>query len=336
MKGRNRKWGSLLSVVMLMIGASGAVAQVAPVGQSHAKPLHKPAALVNGEPITIEEVEAVLLHEPPTANPPTEVQRRQMQLEALSLLIDDRLVQQFLRKNGPPISPVEVNKKLAELESGLKAQGRTMADFLKENGFTAAQLQADAVKMIQWAGFVRQQIKDAELRRYYEENKDYFDHVKVRASHIVLRVSASTTPEEVKDSRAKLEKLRQEVVSGKLDFAEAARKHSQCPSSQDGGNIGYFFRKYTVQEPIARAAFALKVGEISDVVQSDYGLHLIKVTDRKANGPPSDFEKIKEEVREACAMEMMNNLVAHERQVAKIEINLAGDASAIQPASHQR
>ena len=80
----------------------------------------------------------------------------------------------------------------------------------------------------------------------------------------------------------------------------------------------------------------MKVGEISDVVQSDYGLHLIKVTDRKTNGPPSDFEKIKEEVREACAMEMMNNLVAHERQVAKIEINLAGDASAIQPASHQR
>ena len=70
MKGRNRKWGSLLSVVMSMIGAGGAVAQVAPVGQSHAKPVHKPAALVNGEPIAIEEVEAVLLHEPPMANPP--------------------------------------------------------------------------------------------------------------------------------------------------------------------------------------------------------------------------------------------------------------------------
>src|SRR2546430_8497762 len=138
-----------------MRGGGGPVARAARAGQSHPKPAHNPAALVNGEPITIEEVEAVLLHEPPTANPPTEVQRRQIQLEALSLLIDDRLVQQFLRKNGPPVSPVEVNKKLAELESGLKAQGRTMADFLKENGLTAAQLQADAVKMLQWASFVR-------------------------------------------------------------------------------------------------------------------------------------------------------------------------------------
>jgi parvulin-like peptidyl-prolyl isomerase len=334
MKGQIRKWGHLLSVVMLMIGARGSIAQVTQ-GQSQAKS-HKPAAVVNGEPITIEEVEAVLMHEPPSATPPTEVQRRQMQLEALSLLIDDRLVQQFLKKNGPPVSPAEVNKKLAELESSLKAQGRAMADFLKENGLTAAQLQADATKMIQWAGFVRQQIKDADLRRYYEENKDYFDQIKVRASHIVFRVSTSTTPEELKDSRAKLEKLRQDIVSGKIDFTEAAKKYSQCPSSQDGGNIGYFFRKYTVQEPIAKAAFAMKVGEISDVVQSDYGLHLIKVTDRKANGPPSDFEKIKEEVREACAMEMMNNLVAHERQVAKIEINLAGDTGPVKPASHQR
>jgi peptidyl-prolyl cis-trans isomerase C len=334
MKGQMRKSGSFISVVILMIGANSAVAQVTQA-PSQAKSTHKPAAVVNGEPITIEEVEAVLMHEPPSAKPPTEVQRRQMQLEALSLLIDDRLIQQFLKKNGPPVSPLEVNKKMAELESSLKAQGRSMADFLKENGLTAAQLQADAVKMLQWAGFVRQQIKDADLHRYYDENKDYFDQIKVRASHIVLRVSASTTPEEVKDSRAKLEKLRQEILSGKIDFAEAARKHSQCPSSQDGGNIGYFFRKYTVQEPIAKAAFAMKVGDVSEVIQSDYGLHLIKVTDRKANGTPSDFEKIKEEVREACAMEMMNNLVARERQAAKIEINLAGEGP-IQPASHQR
>jgi parvulin-like peptidyl-prolyl isomerase len=323
-------------MVILLSGPSGLLAQVGQVAQSHAKPAHKPAALVNGEPITIEEVEAVLMHGPPTPNPPTEVQRRQMQLEALSMLIDDRLVEQFLHKNGPPVPPAEMNKKMAELESGLKAQGRTMADFLKENGLTAAQLHADTVKMLQWAAFVRQRITEAELRRYYAENKDYFDQIKVRASHIVFRVPASATPAEVENSRTKLETLRQEIVAGKLDFAETARKYSQCPSSQDGGNIGYFFRKYTVQEPIARAAFALKVGEISDVVQSDYGLHVIKVTDRKANGPPSDFEKIKEEVREACAMEMMNSLVAQERKAAKIEINLAGEQGVIQPASHQR
>lgn len=329
MHGRMGSWGSVISVAILMIGASGtAIAQT--------KPSRKPAAMVNGEPIMLEEIDAVLKHETPAATPPTEIQRRQMQLEALSLVIDDRLVQQFLRKNGPAIPPAEVHKKLAELESSLKVQGRTMADFLKENGLTMAQLQADTLKMLQWAAFVRQQIQEAELRRYYDENKDYFDQIKVRASHIVFRVPASATPAEVQASRAKLDNLRQDVVSGKIDFAEAARKYSQCPSAQDGGNIGYFYRKYTVQEPIAKAAFAMKVGEVSEVIQSDYGLHVIKVTDRKANGPPSDYEKIREEVRESCAMEMMNNLVAQQRKSAKIEINLAGEASAIQRASHQK
>jgi peptidyl-prolyl cis-trans isomerase C len=211
-----------------------------------------------------------------------------------------------------------------------------MSEFLKENGMTMPQLQADTLKMLQWAAFVRLQIKEADLRRYYEENKDYFDQIKVQASHIVLRVPASATPGEVQASRERLEKLRQEIASGKITFAEAARKFSQCPSAQDGGNIGYFFRKYTVQEPMAKAAFAMKVGEISDIVQSDYGLHLIQVTDRKAAGPASDYEKIREDVRESCAMEMMNTLVAQQPKIAKIEINLPSDTNPIQPASHRR
>ncbi len=330
MKGRLGMVDGLVSVGMLALLASGAVAQ------PHSKAASKPAALVNGEPITLAEIDAVLQHEPTTPTPPTEVQRRQMQLEALSLLIDDHLVQQFLRKHGPPVPSSEVKKKLVELEAGLKAQSRTMTDFLRENGLTMEQLQADTVKMLQWSAYVRQQISDAELRRYYADNKDYFDQIKVRASHIVLRIPASANQAEVETSRARLQQLRQEIVAGKIDFAEAAKKFSQCPSAPSGGDIGFFFRKYTLQEPIARAAFAMKVGDISDVIQSDYGLHLIMVTDRKANGPPSDFEKIKNDVREQCAMEMMTNLVAQERKVAKIEINLPGDASVIQPASHRR
>jgi peptidyl-prolyl cis-trans isomerase C len=76
-----------------------------------------------------------------------------------------------------------------------------------------------------------------------------------------------------------------------------------------------------VEEPFARAAFALKVGEISDVVQTEYGMHLIKVTDRKP-GQPSDYAKIKDEVLEFCAGEMRMALVAQQRKTARIEINL--------------
>jgi parvulin-like peptidyl-prolyl isomerase len=76
-----------------------------------------------------------------------------------------------------------------------------------------------------------------------------------------------------------------------------------------------------VEEPFAKAAFALKVGDISDVVQTDFGYHLIKVTDRKA-GTASDFNKIKEEVREMLVEELRVQILAEQRQTAKVEINL--------------
>src|SRR5581483_4276183 len=89
----------------------------------------KPAALVNGEPISVADVEHVLKMQGPSPTPLTELQKKQMRQEVLSMLIDDLLMQQFLRKHGPKVDPAEVNKRLAELESSLKTQGKTMTEF---------------------------------------------------------------------------------------------------------------------------------------------------------------------------------------------------------------
>lgn len=281
----------------------------------------RPAAVVDGQAITMAEVEAILKQAGPTATPLTEVQKRQMQLEAVGMLIDDMLMQRFLRQNGPRIEPAEIDKKVAELEEGLKKQNKTLQDFYKESNQTEAQLRMNILTMLQWAGFVKQHLTDDDVKRYYDESKDFFDRVAVRASHIVIRVPANAPPSERESARSKLQALRQEILAGKLDFAEAAKKNSQCTSAPGGGDIGYFPRKLAVEEPFARAAFALKVGEVSDIVQTDYGLHLIKCTDRKP-GQPSDFARIKEEVRELCAEEMRLAILAAQRKAAKVEINL--------------
>jgi parvulin-like peptidyl-prolyl isomerase len=115
--------------------------------------------------------------------------------------------------------------------------------------------------------------------------------------------------------------LRQDILTGKVDFAEAAKKYSQCTSAPNGGDIGYFQRKFIVDEAFAKTAFGLKVGDVSDVVQTEYGMHLIKVTDRKP-GQPSEFESIKELVRETCVNEMRMALLEEQRRTAHIEINL--------------
>jgi peptidyl-prolyl cis-trans isomerase C len=304
----------------LAIGAGRAPAQAPAAAARPAAPA-KPVAVVNGEPVTAAEFDAVLSQEGPKAVELPEAQRREIRLATLGMMIDNLLLQQFLRQNGPRVDPAEVERAFADLVEGQKKKGKSLADFLRESAETEAQVKLDLASFLQWRDYVKARISEDDLKRYYQENKDFFDGVLVRASHIVLRLPAGTTDAERQQARERLLALRQEIVSGKLDFAEAAKKHSQCPTAPKGGDIGTFPRKGAVDEAFAKAAFALQVGQVSDVVESDYGLHLIKVTERKP-GQPSDFAKIKEAVQDCYVFDMKQGVVVQMRKTSRIEINL--------------
>src|ERR1043166_3558921 len=127
---RARRWvlRSLASAVALTILVGQAPAQTPAATKN--------AAVVNGEVVTLAEVEAVLKKQGPSPVPTTDAQRRLMQRDVVDMLIDDLLMKQFLSKHGPKVEPAEVSKKFAELEASLKAQQRTPADFYKETSQT--------------------------------------------------------------------------------------------------------------------------------------------------------------------------------------------------------
>ena len=303
---------SLMSVVALAMLASPAPAQLMPP---------KPAAVVDGTAITMAELEALLKQAGPTAAPLTEAQRRQVQRDALEMLISDLLFQETMRQTGRRVAVAEVEKEMTELAQGLVKQGKNLADFLKESSMDEAELRSRIVTRLQWESYVHDRFTEADIRKYYDDNRDFFDCVAVRASHIVIRVAPDVPESERQAARARLQALRQDLLAGKIDFAEAARKYSQDTSAANGGDIGYFPRKLRVDEVYARTAFALKVGEISNVIQTELGMYLIKVTDRKP-GTPSDYNQIKEDVRKLCTEETMSNLIAQRRKTARIVINI--------------
>jgi peptidyl-prolyl cis-trans isomerase C len=309
-----RSWSVQVVVALGLAGSSAGAALAQPPADAS-----QPAAVVNGETVTMSEVDAVVKLLPQGQAAATDPQKRLVRHEALDMLMDDVLMRQFLHRNGRPVTPDEVNKRMTELTAALKAQKHTLRDFLNDTAQTEEHLKGDIVKKLQWEEYVSRFINEPSLRRYYEENRDFYDQVTVRASHILLRVPADSGPADLERARAQLLNLRQQIAAGRLDFAEAARKYSQCASAAQGGDIMYFPRKWAVDENIARAAFALKVGEVSEVVQTDYGLHLIKVTDRKP-GQPSSYDKLKDEVRENYTMEMWQNVLAHERKNAQIRM----------------
>jgi peptidyl-prolyl cis-trans isomerase C len=296
-------------------------AQAPPAAPASATAAAKPVAVVNGEPIPMADLETVLKQAPPMAVQLPEDRKKQMQREALAMLIDEVLLAQFLKQNAPPVSPAEVDKKLADLVQEMKKQGKTLQDFCRDTNQTEAQVRTGLGKVMQWAAYARAHVSDADVEKYYRDCRDFFDGVTVKASHIVLRVPPTASDGEKAAARAKLTELRAQILANKIDFAEAAKQHSQCPSASGGGDVGYFPRKWVVEEAFAKAAFALPVGGISEIVETDYGLHLIKVTDRKA-GQPADFAKIKEDVRDFCTEELRVQLLTQMRKAAKIEVNL--------------
>ncbi|MBL8795690.1 MAG: peptidylprolyl isomerase [Planctomycetia bacterium] len=284
----------------------------------------KLAATVNGEPVPLADLDRVvemIVKEKFKMQPPTDAQRRQVRMEMLTLLINDLLMKQFLRKQAPPADPVEVDKQFGEFVNNLKTQKppRTFQEFTQETGQTEPMVRGNIAATLQWIAYVKAAVKDADVERYYAESKDFFDQVAVRASHIVIRTTPETSDGERVQARNKLTALRAELAGGKLEFAEAAKQHSQCPSAPTGGDIGYFSRKGMLDENFARVAYALKVGEISDVVETEFGYHIIKVTDRKA-GQPSDYQKIKEEVRDFYIEELRQKLLMQQHKAGKIDI----------------
>lgn len=288
-----------------------------------AQPPAKPeiAATVNGETIALADVDAVLKHTLPLT-PLTAQQRRQMRVEVLSDMVDDVLVRQFLRKHGPKVDPAEIDAQYKAYGEKLQKDGKSLAAWLKETGQTEAQVKESWTTAMQMTGYVKLNTTEAQLKAYFEANKEHFERVEVKVRHIVIRVNKNAPATERAAAKEKLEALRAEIAAGKVDFAAAAKKHSHCPSAPTGGDIGFIGRKGgLVDEAFAKAAFALKPDELSGVVETDFGLHVLQVTERKP-GTPTTYDKAATDVLDSYADDFRAELISKLRKEGQIQITV--------------
>jgi parvulin-like peptidyl-prolyl isomerase len=291
---------------------------VVSAGSAGAQP--KAAAYVNGEVIPASDLDAVLNNsQPPSPTPLTADQKKEMRAAALNLLIEDTLMRQFLRQQPLDVTSQEIDKDLQELIAELAKSKQSMPDFLKASGQTEKQLRSDIAARIAWKKYISPQLSEQAVKKYYQENKIFFDKVMVRASHVLLRFPPNATQQDKQMLYNRLGQIRQEILAGKIPFDQAAKKYSDCPSKENGGDIGLFPRKFAVAEPFAAAAFSMKKGEISEVVTTEFGVHVIMVTDRTP-GELSNYEALKDVVKETCANEYYQKIINDQRARAKIDI----------------
>ena len=150
------------------------------------------------------------------------------------------------------------------------------------------------------------EVTEKEAKNYYNKNKDEF--LKVRASHILIKnvddEGNAVSDEQKKKNKEKAEKILKEAKDG-IDFAQLAKKYSEDSSGKNGGDLD-FFSKGQMVEPFEKAAFSLKNGEIyPEVVESDYGYHIIKKIDEKNE----EFDTIKEDLIYTLGYEKQSNIL---------------------------
>jgi peptidyl-prolyl cis-trans isomerase C len=296
------------------------------------------AAVVDDEPIPEMAVQRAMKRIPPS-------RQSEARPEILNFLIDNALIDHYLAKIPVVVEQKEIDAKMATIKEEIKKEGSSFEKVLKDLMLTEKDLRDKIVAELRWDKFAEAQATEKALRELFDQHHDMFDGTLVSARHILLppgddpqagekaKVKLATFKKQIEDEVTKglaqlpasSDNLAREKARAKLtedSFAAIAGKESTCPSKAQGGNLGYFPRAGAMVDAFAQTAFALKPYQMSDVVQTQFGYHLILTTDRKP-GKDVKFEDVKEEVKEVFHERLRDLMSSRLRPRAKITINPA-------------
>ena len=217
-----------------------------------------------------------------------------MRSEVLNQLIDRELLWQAARSAGIVVGEQEVDERIADMRTAFKSEA-AFASRLASEGFTAEQFRSHwrkllAVRRNLDAVAAREApVTDAEIHAFYDGNPEKFLRPEsVRARHILVSVQPDATPEARAAARARIGDLLRQLKAG-ADFAALARAHSEDGAREHGGDLGHFERGRMVPA-FEQAAFALPPGEVSGIVQTEFGFHVIRVEEHTGGGTVPEAE----------------------------------------------
>ena len=243
-----------------------------------------------------------------------------LEAKALEQAIGAKLLLDQAQRLDLPVTAKDVDAEVARVvqqvggeenyKKALAAQGISEADFRKE-------LEKGArVNMLvnQACAHVADPTED-EVTAFYEAHKaEYVEPHQVLCQHILVKGSNDAALDKIKE-------IRERIVNDKADFAEEAKKHSDCPSGAQGGSLGWFGRGMMVPE-FDKAAFEMKKGEVSGIVTTEFGYHIIYKADERGGGQQTIVDvhdQIKDLLRHEARGKAMDAYVADLREKATIE-----------------
>ena len=274
--------------------------------------------------------------------------KKMMRVQAIDVMVSEMLLDQQIKAAGMKTTDQDVI-------TAVNAEGATMTPPMTFDQYKKAilgrgddfnDIMADLrvnlsrQKFIEFQLAGKADVNEAQAKAYYDANpKNFQQPEQVRASHILISpgiLDPNADPNQAKiAAKQKAQKLLAQIKAG-ADFAELAKSSSQDPgSAPKGGDLDFFLRG-EMEKPFEDAAFALEPNKVSDVVETRFGYHIIKVTERKPAGT-MPFEDVKKAIiaklSDPKRAEVLNDYLGSLRAKAKIIYTSPSDAPAIQPVS---
>jgi len=254
--------------------------------------------------------------------------RDKLKKDILNELVSAELLYQASQKAGLGDMGKDVDSQLENIKKGFGSD-QEFQKVLKERGIDIKDLKEDIKKGVFINAYLEKDVfsklppvTEDEKKKEYEANKDKLNVPdEVKASHILVKADEKATPEEKQKAKEKIEALRTRAMSGE-DFAKLAKENSEDASASNNGDLGYF-RKGQMVKPFEDAAFGLEKDQISPVVETQFGYHVIKVTDKKP-AHALTYEEVSNDIEKFLVnkqkREAVNKKIEELKKDAKIEI----------------
>ena len=305
-------------------------------GQAAGEVVDRIIALVNGDVITLSELEETgrkFFEQVRESSLPTEREEKlkKAREEVLNHLIENKLLEQEMKNRKIEIPDRDVEQAIEEIRQRNRLTENELKMVLAKDGMTYSMYQEKIRSDLGKMRLVNREIKskiviqEEDVRKVYQEKiQEFTVLLELKLQQVFLTVPRGASPEEIAAIQIKAKEIAARARKGE-DFSELVRKYSQGPEARDGGVLGYFKHKELLPE-LEEATFKLQAGETSEVVQTPQGFHVLRVLERKG-GEPKPFAEVQysilDQMIQAEAETQFQKWLKNLKAKAYIEIRLS-------------
>jgi peptidyl-prolyl cis-trans isomerase C len=296
-----------------------------------AKVVDKTVATVDGEVILMSEYEKrakpiLEEYEKLPTGPDKEIRIKELKEKILDQMIDEKVLIHEAKRMKINVTRKEVQDGIEEIKKRFTKEEEYNQELARQ-GLTEEKFKEQVKEQLMVIKLIDQEVKakvvpptDSEIEDFYKQHEsEMVEPEQVRVRHILIKVGENT---DKKEALKRITEILKEAKKGKTSFAELAKKYSEDPSAAKGGDIGFFVRGQMVRK-FEEVAFALNVGEISDVVETEYGYHIIQSIEKKTAEKKS-LDEIRDYLRNFISQKKMEERYEKWLRVLRDKASITG------------